>query len=195
MALVIGNLRLGNLWKLQTEVFNLVISHYNRYPEMEIEDVYKLLYQGAVGPEHAINSPEIFENSLAREMEEMDAGNKSIPLWENIRPDGELVRTNLAPYKVRGGNAEALSTLCLWTASSFKGQKGDLREAWHTFQKICSDNRIRKFTLENFAILNEFLEKSDFPPVHHSKSYRNAYRPAYRLVRREFLSVLTLAEK
>lgn len=195
MAFVVGNLKIGNIWKIQTEVFNLVISHFSRYPEMEVQDVYKLLYQGTMGPEHNIGSQEAFISRLIKEFQETEASADGIPLWENMRPDGELVRMNLVPYRARGGTAQNLATLCFWTASSFEGKQSDLIEAWETFGRICSENRIRKFTSEKFSKYQSFLEKHHFPAVSHSESYKIAYHPAYRLVRREFLSLAVQKEK
>ncbi len=195
MAFVVGNLKIGNIWKMQTEVFNLIISHFNRYPKMEIQDVYKLLYQGALGPEHIIDSQESFEARLKKELEEMEPLAGDIPLWENIRPDGELVRINLAPFRAKGGTEQNLATLCFWTASSFNGVRNDLIDAWNTFGRICGDNRIRKFSSENYSTYSSFLEKNNYPAVSHSEIYRNSYHPAYRLVRREFLALATQKEK
>ena len=191
MALVIGQIKLGNLWRSQTEILNLVVSHIHRYPELEVRDVYKLLYQGAMGQEHLMNDAPRFEQRLTEEFESV-SGNDNAPLWENLRPDGEIVRLNLAPYKIRNGNPGTLYTLCLWTASSFKGNSEDLKMSWETFNKLCNEGRLRKFDPEELSKLNEWLERHDYPPIHHSDRYRQAYQPAYRLIRREFLNLATI---
>jgi hypothetical protein len=144
VAINIGSVTIGNLWKSQTELFNLVISHMNRYPAMEVQDVYTLIYQGAMGAEHFSVDAGGFEERLAKEFEEAKADEKQA-LWETIRPDGELVRVHIAALKVRGGKPQALSTLCLWTASIFEGGKEDLINGWDTFKYLCDGNRLRKF--------------------------------------------------
>ena len=42
----------------------LINAHLNRYPAMTVQDVYKLVYQGVMGPEHSIPSAEIFRQRL-----------------------------------------------------------------------------------------------------------------------------------
>ena len=73
MAINIGSVTIGNLWKSQTELFNLVIRHMNRYPVMEVQDVYTLIYQGAVGADHLSADAGGFEERLIKEFEEARA--------------------------------------------------------------------------------------------------------------------------
>jgi hypothetical protein len=189
VAINIGSVTIGNLWKSQTELFNLVISHMNRYPAMEVQDVYTLIYQGAMGAGHLSADAGGFEERLIKEFEEAKADEKQA-LWETIRPDGELVRVHIAALKARGGKPQALSTLCLWTASIFEGDEVDLKDGWDTFQHLCSDNRLRKFQEKEISEFTQWAQKNKYPSMRHSTAFRDAYRPHYRLVRREFLNIL-----
>ena len=36
------------------ELGSLLRNHFNRYPLMQVQDVYKLLHQAAMGSEHAV---------------------------------------------------------------------------------------------------------------------------------------------
>jgi hypothetical protein len=190
MVLVIGQFKLGDPWRSPSEILNLIISHLHRYPLMEEKDVYVLLFQGTIGPKRLIYDDPKFEEHLNEEFE-LTNPDETIPLWENLRPDGEIVRFNLAPYKARGGDAGTLSTICLWTHSSFKGSLDDLKESWDTFKRLCQDGRLRKFDLEKLAKLDEWMVRQNYPPAQHSDAYSKAYRPAYRLVRREFLPLIS----
>jgi len=189
VAINIGKVTIGNLWKSQTELFNLVISHLNRYPDMEVQDVYTLIYQGAMGAGYYSADEDGFEERLAKEFEETKEDEKK-PLWETIRPDGELVRVNMSALKARGGQPQALSTLCLWTASIFQGDEQDLMDGWTTFWHVCQDNRLSKFPEVEIAEFDEWIKKNKYPSTHHSVVFRKAYDPHYRLVRREFLNIL-----
>ncbi|MDO9545543.1 MAG: hypothetical protein Q7J07_02190 [Pelolinea sp.] len=189
MAINIGNVTIGNLWKSHTEVFNLLISHLNRYPDMDVQDAYVLIYQGAMGAYYYSADPKEFEERLFREFEETEA-DENQALWEMIRPDGELVRVHFAPLKARSGKPQALSTLCLWTASIFKTDKKDLTDGWDTFSRLCADNRCRKFSIEEVTEFTDWLVENNFPILRHSPAYRAAYHPHYRLVKREFLNIL-----
>lgn len=190
MSLVIGHFKLGSPWRSPSEMLNLIIGHLHRYPLMEVKDVYILLFQGTMGPKRLIYDDPRFEEHLDEEFK-LISPDESIPLWENLRPDGEIVRLNLAPYKARGGDIGTLSTICLWTHSSFKDSLDDLKESWDTLKRLCRDGRLRKFDLEKLAKLDEWAIRHNFPPLQHSEAYSEAYHPAYRLVRREFLPLIT----
>ena len=189
MAINIGSVTIGNLWKSQTELFKLVISHMNRYPAMEVQDVYALIYQGAMGAVYLSADAGGFEERLIKEFEEAKTDEKK-PLWETIRHDGELLRVHISALKARGGQPQALSTLCLWTASIFEGDKVDLMDGWDTFQHLCRDNRLRKFPEKEIFEFTKWAQKNKYPSARHSTTYRDAYDPHYRLVRREFLNIL-----
>ena len=189
MAINIGKVTIGNLWKSQTELFNLVISHLNRYPDMEVQDVYTLIYQGAMGAGYYSADADGFEERLIKEFEEIKEDEKKL-LWETIRPDGELVRVHMSALKARGGQPQVLSTLCMWTASIFQGDEQDLMDGWATFWHVCRDNRLSKFPEVEILEFDEWVKKNKYPSTHHSAVFRNAYDPHYRLVRREFLNIL-----
>lgn len=189
MAINIGKVTIGNLWKSHTEVFNMLISHLNRYPDMDVQDAYVLIYQGAMGAYYYSADPKEFEERLLREFEETEENEKQA-LWETIRPDGALVRVHFAPLKARGGKPKALLTLCTWTASIFKGDREDLTNGWDTFSRLCADNRCGKFSIEEMTEFTDWLVKNDYPRLRHSPAYREAYHPHYRLLKREFLNIL-----
>ncbi|KUK46310.1 MAG: hypothetical protein XD73_0805, partial [Anaerolinea thermophila] len=46
MQIKLGCYRVGNIWKSQQDIFNFLVSHFRFYHQMEIQDVYKLFYQG-----------------------------------------------------------------------------------------------------------------------------------------------------
>jgi len=189
VAINIGSVTIGNLWKSQTEVFNLVISHLSRYPAMKVQDVYTLIFQGAMGPGRLEADAQGFVERTVKEFEETEA-NENQALWETIRPDGELVRVFISALKARGSELQALTTLCLWTSNIFVGNKADLIDGWNTFRQICFDNRLRKFPEDEISELTEWAEKNKYPSLRHSPTFRENYHPHYRLLRRDFLNIL-----
>ena len=40
-------------------ISQLLTAHLQRYPRMQLEDIYKLLHQAALGPEHAVQDAAI----------------------------------------------------------------------------------------------------------------------------------------
>jgi hypothetical protein len=144
-------------------------------------DVYKLLYQGVLGPEHLIASPDDFAARLRVEYEAVEPDD-SEPLWERVRPDGTLRRVNLRPFKAREGDVESLTVACLRTAERRWGTPAELRAAWVGFVELCRAGRWPAFDPAEVLDLSVRLEEQGYPAIHHSARYREVYRPAYRLV-------------
>ena len=190
VALGLAHWMNGDGWRSQTEILKLITSHINRYPLIQIQDVYKLLYQGTMGIDHFFPSSQVFEERLFNEMGTVQA-DETLPLWEPIRPDGKVVRLNLAAYKAKTNDIAALATLGFWTADLFKGNREDLKTAWNTFQRLCHTHRIQKFPPDELDQFHRQIEKNKYLPVHHSEVYRQAYKPAYRLISREFLGAVS----
>lgn len=165
------------------DLVRLIDGHLARYPAMEPADVYKLLYQGVLGPEHLVASPEAFAASLRAEYGAQPL-DEAEPLWEPVRPDGTLGRVNLRPFKAGGGDVERLIAACLETAGRAWGTPAELRAAWAAFVEICRAGRWAAFSLAGVLALSDRLAAEGYPPIHHSTAYRQAYRPAYRLLAR-----------
>jgi len=110
-------------------------------------------------------------------------------VWEGVRPDGALGRLNLRPFKARSGSPAALSHACLVTARRAWGTPEHLREAWATFVSLCRARRWKTFSLPQVLALTAKVEEQGYPALHHSREYAKAYRPAYRLVGREWIDL------
>lgn len=173
------------MWK-RAPLIRLIDEHIARHPAMEPSDVYKLLYQGVLGPEHLIASAEDFATRLRAEYRAVSP-DRAESLWEAVRPDGALVRLNLRPFKALGGDVEQLIAACLRTAERVWGTKEELRDVWATFVELCRAGRWGIFPLPEVLAFSAWLGKHDYPSVHHSARYREASKPAYRLISGEFL--------
>lgn len=148
---------------------------------MELRDIYKLLYQGVRGPEHILSSVEVFRQRLKEEWETLEPS-PADPLSEVIRPDGKLLRLNLRPYKAAGGQLETLVTACLEAGSNKWDTQADLLQAWEAFLVSARYGTWQGFSQEDCQAFTAWLAQNGFPAVHHSETYRQLYRPAYRLV-------------
>lgn len=171
----------------QAALSQLIAEHLTRYPAMEPRDAYKLLYQGVLGPGHLIDSPGDFANRLRAEYEAA-LPEDAEPLWQAIRPDEALGRLHLRPFKARGGGLDLLVASCLETAKRGWGKPWELMDAWATFVSLCRQGECQVFPLPEVLHFSRWLEEQGYPAVHHSTRYRETYKPAYRLVAREFLS-------
>lgn len=150
------------------------------YPCMQIQDMYKLVYQGVMGSGHAVPSEEAAGIRLRQEMLGAGAGfrlNES--LAEEISADGSVLRINLRPFLSLGGDPEALLKAFVRTGAEYRGSRGSLMDSWRMAVQVQE--------LFQRSLLSEYFEdqrRMDFPAVHHSSIYRELYDPAYRVALR-----------
>ncbi len=165
----------------------ILADHFTRTPSMQPQDIYKLLFQAALGSEHAVADQQSARIWLAREISGMGDG-PSAPLLEPLSPDGQLLRVHLRPYINSGKDPETLLHAFIQTANEWHGStqtlKMDAAEAV-TFLRSWTGS----LPPEDFRTFFTSMEDQGFPSVHHSAEYIRLYRPAYRVVARKFLEV------
>ena len=166
----------------------LISRHIQLRPAMTARDVYKLLYQGILGPEHIMPSAEIFTARLREEIQSLQA-DPDEPLLEPIRPDSRLNRLNLRPWLSQDKNLEWLVKACLETGKLRWETQQEFRQVWYRFADLIQDGFFPGLSLAETQALQVWLEENNFPAAHHSKDYLSIYRPAYRLVAFDLLSV------
>ena len=103
--------------------------HFARYPSMQIQDVYKLIHQAALGSEHAISRSESARKWMERELAEMGEGSDE-PAVDPISEDGQIVRVHLGPFVAQGGNPETLLDAFIRTANEYRGEVQVLKNNW-----------------------------------------------------------------
>lgn len=171
----------------EDERFRQVVTyHLEKYPSMEIQDLYKLVFQAAMGSEHAVPDRQAAQQWLERELATLVIGSEE-PFSEPLSPDGELVRVNLRGYVEQGGDTRELLDAFIATAKQFEASEGGLERYWGYVEAMAETGQI---PYPKGQLGKWFAEMRDqgFPAVHHSSSYRNLYQPAYRVVSRELLS-------
>lgn len=153
--------------------------HLEHYPLLVAADVYKLIHQGVYGPGHIITDPTSARERLLREHGALsDLSDRSDPS-EPIAPDNRFIRVNL-----RGLDRAAVERLLaalLESAREVPTEHATMRarlEAavqWAQANLPGAERELHQLSVES--------EPLDFPARHHSAAYRDAYRPAYRVVR------------
>ena len=99
-------------------VNQLLSAHLVRYPAMQLDDIYKLLHQAALGPGHAMDNPAAARKRLDQELAAMGEASAE-PLRDIISPDGRLGRVHLRSYLAAGGTPDALHRAFVETANSY----------------------------------------------------------------------------
>lgn len=172
---------------------DLIYQHLGWYPLMELADIYKLIYQGVMGPEHMVATQQEFTRRLEVEFESQlqDDGH---PVLEVIRPDFQLFRLNLRPYKASHTGIDELIPAMLATTKLITGTLDDVRAVWLDFSNDVEQGRISGFSSSLRDGFNNWLDQQSYPPIHHSEVYTREYRPAYRLISSKFIVDLGLVD-
>ena len=155
-------------------------SQFRMYPLMQVQDLYKLVYQGVMGSGHAIDSPEEARNWLHRETGSLGSSSPGEPLYEHISADGGVIRVNLRTLIASGGSADSLLTAFIRTGLEFRGSPEELVNTWERVT-------ILQDTFEP-QVLDSFFQaqmNAGLKAIHHSAIYREQYRPAYRVAMKE----------
>jgi len=154
--------------------------HLSRYPAMQVQDVYKLIHQAAMGSEHAVSNMAGVRQWMERELAEMGVGPDE-PVMDPISEDGQILRVHLRPFVAQGGDPELLLNAFIRTANEFHGDVDVLKKYW---------NIVTGMDYFPPAEMVEFVESvrtQNYPAVHHSPEYERLYRPAYRVVWQKFI--------
>ena len=164
---------------------SIVESQMSRYPEMEVQDWYKLIHQAAMGNRHLGVEDSLIYNYLVMELNSVPASSQE-PLLEYISPDSAVVRLNLRPYKADGGNEEVLFAAMKATWGKVTPSEELLQNYWHDLATIASQTGL-KFKPDEVNHFFELKKEDGFPAVHHTERYEEKYKPAYRVLLREFV--------
>lgn len=165
---------------------SILRSHISRYPGMQLQDVYKLLHQAALGSEHAVLDAQAARNWLARETTEMGAG-PAEALIDPISPGDDIVRVHLRSFIASGGDLEHLLAAFIQTANEWRGEIQQLEAYWAAAGRLASQSQI-PFTPAELDAFIAPLKEQGYPAVHHSPEYVRNHRPAYRVVKRGYLN-------
>ena len=154
-------------------------------PQWQLQDLYKLAFQAALGSEHAAPGEAAARRWLEDEIAMLGAGPEDLPI-EGISPDGRLVRVNLWPYFAVGGDMEGVLQAFLRTAAAWRGTRQVLQQYTAWAVELAAGGGLA-FSAEEMHSFFDKLAEAGYPAAHHSAVYREKYQPAYRVVMREYL--------
>jgi len=168
----------------------ILLDHNQRYPHWQMEDIYKMIHQAALGSEHAVKNIPAVQNWMERELAIMGEGPEE-PLLDPIRPDRSILRIHLRPYVGMHGDPRALVEAFISTANRFKGSIDDLENFWATARQMAVERKLPVKPTEMDSLFDK-AKKEGFPAHEHSSIFEKLYRPAYRVVAAEFVASLHL---
>lgn len=162
---------------------SILLAHARRYPLMEPTDAVKLIYQNEFGGGHLIQDETGCLNFLHREYTSTHQ-DPAAPLLEDI--GNGMVRVNLAALDACGYSVPELGKAFIRSAATHKGNPDSFRKKLSLLTEL-AQNGMMPFSPESLADYLAGYEHAGYPAVSHSETYRNAYHPAYRVVKKAVL--------
>ncbi len=150
---------------------------------MQIEDLYKLIYQSVMGPKHILQNETQAFQYLKKEMKECVGKEKD--LFVNIGLKNDLVRVNLNVFKGKNCNPQKLFSAMKETAESIHPDKIKLKNVLKKTKSLFEENELKFLHHSIWKNFIEKLEERNFPRTSHSEIYKKSYFPSYRVVRKE----------
>ena len=141
--------------------------HKNKYPKLEKQDIIKLIFQSSLGPSHFISNKDKVKDYLNKEL--LEEKNNEENLYEYISTN--YVRMNIFPYKHYFKETDTLIDMFIESANNANYNKDILKE-----------------NLLNYLTLDD-LKNYDYQAVSHSKTYKDNYKPHYRLINSRFIDL------
>lgn len=165
---------------------DLLISHYNRYPKLKIQDIFKYLYQSTFGCEHLASSLQDVTNNILKEYN---------GLYYNGEPDieeldGDFSRVPIS-YIKNGLSVNTMGNLFLSSAKKQVEGLSVLTEKLVIVKQLISE-KLLPFSENEFNKAVSDWKSCGFSPIHHSEAFKQAYHPSYRVISNEFIPYLPL---
>ena len=158
-----------------------VLEHIKKYPEIELQDILKMLFQNEFGPKHlAENEIECFK-SLSTEINSIDY-NENEELFEDIGCDA--LRLNLMAIPV-GTDLNYINKIIVNSASEFCGTNEKLVVKFGLLV-VMAENQEIPFDIERVRDETNAFAKNGFKPISHSEVYKQNYSPSYRVISKKY---------
>lgn len=170
------------------DVLAVIAEHRTRYPRMDAEDVYKIVWQSLCGPAFVPMGQESgLDATLAREVADLrpspfpDPDDE--PLFDPLAPSRNWVRLNLRPFLLRGGTVWELGRIVAQSSRTIRGNRELVGAAMEEVARAVEEGRLDlPVATEELRALARRRAREGFPPGRHSRAYVETYAPAYRVV-------------
>jgi hypothetical protein len=162
----------------------IILHEVSHHPRMEPRDLYKLLHQAAMGSEHVMDDTVGVRLWMSRELMTMGEEGGDVarePMIDTIAPGGRVVLVQLRPWVAAGRSTDSLLTAFIRTAAAIRPDTA-LLESYLAVADTLARAGALPFREAAWRELVDGQRRADFPAVHHSDAFVQAYRPAYRVV-------------
>ncbi len=177
---------------MKNKLLQLIQYHQKIHKYVEIQDIYKMIFQGVMGAEHIIKDPDQARTRLLEEWQRCNTDNEEV-LTEPVSINDTIIRVNLRPLKAKGDYFSSFFDAFIKSADIHQGNRTELISLWEMFKLLCKEKAL-SFSQSLLKEFDEQLKSQNYPAKHHSQLYREANKPAYRIVNKTIFEqyVLTL---
>jgi thymidylate kinase len=173
----------------RNETRELLIKHFEKYPKLRAEDIFKFIFQSAFGCEHLVSNEAAALEYIKKEYSSLSDGETA----RIEKLDGEYARVHLSCLR-DGLSPETLARLfCLSAKKEENGQERLLEKLSVAAELV--DERIIPLDREDFERKLDEWREAGYPAVHHSDAFRSEYHPAYRVISDRYVAFLPLFER
>ena len=165
-----------------SDLAELLKEHYDNHPAMEVRDAIKFIYQSHMGPGHLISDERAALDRLAEEWARLPA-DPSSPLSEPL--GNGLCRLSLSTCKGIKLSIKTLNRLFVLTARKTVLDRAGLEQDLELLQALPFSQESSKRYLAQYRA-------QGCPALSHSKTYRDTYSPAYRVVSQYYVNQIPL---
>ena len=169
------------------DLSSLLLKQYQLYPRAEIQDLVKLLFQNEFGPGHMVKA-ESFQLLQAEYNRCWDYSPAPLA-FEDI--GNGLCRLHLAALDALELELATVNRFFVHTANTVKGNRQQFEEKLSALVQCCPEGLL-PFPITAVESWLKSYRAQGYPPVSHSEVFRNAYAPAYRVVKATFRDYLPL---
>lgn len=148
--------------------------HAGLYPLSTTQDWYKLIYQGTLGAEHLLHDAVRARQRLQQEWDAVEPQADAASVYDAIAPDGKIMRLHLRPLKALGCPVDAVWIAFEKSARMPSADKNIFVKIWRRLSQTLA--------VADVDVWDQTMASQGYPVCHHSTVFREAYRPAYRVV-------------
>ncbi len=160
-----------------------MLEQYARYPQMQLVDVVKRMYQSEFAGGHMITDEAAALRRLEQEWSLLGQVSSYTSVFEEL--SGGICRLNLAPIINSGIAPATVNRLFVLSANSHQGCVESFERKLAAFRQWCVEG-LFAFDIEELDDYLRDYKAKGYPPVSHSEEYRFAYAPAYRVISTKF---------
>ncbi len=177
---------------LREKTSSILLDHFKKYPLLDIQDIFKFLYQSTFGCEHMVTSETEAEKRICDEFKNVT--NNCEDHIEEL--DGDYCRGSLSLLS-DGITPKTLAKLFCLSSKKESALASELEIKIECARALIIEGAL-PLDLEAFDRELSKWKACGYPSIHHSDRFKKAYSPSYRVISKEyipFLPLLTMIDK